>query len=113
MSDATDDAFTAALALLAAAADPARCRAHLLKLRRLEKRIGAAQAKLDAAAERHAAVKAELAESKDKVIERERIVADWEAEAAKRGELEKFPFDPNFAPGTRSWSGLARAPTND
>jgi hypothetical protein len=104
MNDATDDAFTAALALLSAAADPARCRAHLLKLRRLEKRIAVAQDKLDAAASQHAATKAELDARDAALRKREEACAEAEHEYREHLPREKYPVDTNF------FGTLTRAP---
>jgi hypothetical protein len=101
------DAFDAALALLSAAADARGCKARSKKLRLQERRTTAALARLDTAREKHAATKAELAEKEAALVERERVLADWEQEARLRGPKERFPFDPNFAPGS-SCRGLAR-----
>jgi hypothetical protein len=103
-----DDAFNAALTLLSAAADARGCKSRLKKLRLQEKHATAALAKLEIAREKHTATKAELAAKEAALVERERVLADWEQEARLRGEKERFPFDANFLPGTRSHTGMAR-----
>jgi hypothetical protein len=103
-----DDAFNAALALLAAAADARGCKNRLKKLRLQERRTTAALAKLDAAREKHAATKAELAAKEAALKVREEACVEAEHEYRAHLPRERYPLSANGEPGTTFFTGMAR-----
>jgi hypothetical protein len=104
----SDDAFTDAFALLAAAADVPGCKARLADLQKQIAAAEKARAKLDAAQVVHDQTAAALEAREIAVTERERVVAAEEQEYWRQQPKERFPLGANGEPGTRSWSGLTR-----
>jgi hypothetical protein len=112
MSDA--ESFDRVFTLLAVVADARGCKARLSKLKKLEERTAAALAKLEAD---RAAYEAKVAETTADLKAREEKTADRLLKAMRleknppsepKEYYDPFPFDPNFGPGTRGPSGLAR-----
>jgi hypothetical protein len=116
MSDAFQDAF----ALLAAAADVEGFEARITRLRKLSEQVAAEQAQL--AADR-AAFEREVAETKAALDRRQARLTEGEVELRLRRDAfdqrearngaaasaeDRFPFHPDFPPGSRSHTGLAR-----
>jgi hypothetical protein len=104
------DAFEAAIALLAAAADARGCKARLIKLKKIEERVAVAQAKLDADTGTFEAIKAGLDAREAAVKDREERVDARENELILKQPKERFPLGGNGEPGTRTHSGLTREP---
>jgi hypothetical protein len=114
MSDAFEDAF----ALLAAAADVKGFEARITRLKKLSEQVAAEQAQLEAARianERaFAEATADLDRRRSKIAQDEvelrlrRDAFDQREARRETSSADPFPFDPNFGPGTRSHTGLAR-----
>ena len=108
MSDA--DAFDRVFALLAVAGDVRGCKARLARLKKLEERSAAAQAKLDADSASFEATKAELEAREAAVKDREERVDAAEMALIKEQPADRYPLSANLEPGGRSYSGLSREP---
>jgi hypothetical protein len=118
MTDApqSHDAYATLTGLIALLVDSKACAKRIDELQKLEERIAAAQARLDADRAEYdqhvAATKAELAAREAVVAGRLVRAMQLEAqhpEVSEEGTPEVFPFDPNLNPGTRSHTGLVRA----
>jgi chromosome segregation ATPase len=110
MTDVSPDAFERAFTLLAVVADARGCKARLGRLKKLEERTAAAQAKLDADSASFEAIKAELEAREAAVKDREERVDAAEMALLKAQPAERFPLSANLEPGGRSYSGMSRAP---
>jgi septal ring factor EnvC (AmiA/AmiB activator) len=108
------DAFAAVTGLIALITDPKACAKRLADLQQQLAAAAKAQAKLDADREAYerkvAADKAELAAREQKIAERLYKAMRLEREPPRDpvDPDDRFPHDPNFGPGTRSHTGLAR-----
>jgi hypothetical protein len=108
MTDTSPDAYATLTGLVALLADGKATVKRIDELRKLEDRIAAAQAKLDADTAPFEATKAALEAREAAVRDREERVDAAEKKWILAQPIDRFAPSPNLDPGGMSHSGLTR-----